>query len=76
MQNKNDYTFEYQLLNRLQSDCDYYLNYGNKNTKHLWTLNVNDQIKKMKELYNQLPEKPEWLSYDKILNYEKLMLDK
>jgi len=73
LKNNNNQSFEYQLLNRLESDCKYFLNYGNRNIKILWALNVNDQIEKMKELYNQLKIKPEWLTYEEILNYEKLM---
>ena len=67
---------DYQLLGRLQMDCDYYLGYGNRYEKHLWAGNVKDQIEKMKELYNSFAddEKPEWLTYDDILNYEKEMM--
>lgn len=63
----------YMLLSRLKSDCEYYLGYGNRCEKHLWAGNVKDQITKMKELWNELPEKPEWLSYDDIEEYEKQM---
>lgn len=69
-------TFEYMLLGRLQSDCKYYLGYGNRCKNCLWSGNEKDQIKKMKEIYNNLPEdgKPEWLTYEEILNYEKEMI--
>ena len=30
-----DSVFRYQLLGRLQSDCEYYLNYGNRHPKSL-----------------------------------------
>lgn len=65
--------FKYQLLDRLKSDCEYFLKAGNRNEKHLWTGNVDDQIAKMKELWNSLEEKPEWLSMEDIENYEKEM---
>ena len=67
--------FNYQLLDRLRSDCDYYLGYGNRNKKNLWAGNEKEQIEKMKELYNSFTEeqKPEWLTYQQILQYEKLM---
>lgn len=71
----NDYKFEYQLLSRLQQDCDYFLNNGQGSEKQLWAGNVVDQITKMKELWELLPEKPEWLSYDEILKYEDKMLN-
>ena len=38
-----DMVFRYQLLGRLQADCEYYLNYGNRNIKRLWAGNVNLQ---------------------------------
>lgn len=67
--------FNYQLLGRLRSDCEYYLGNGNRNVKHLWANNEKEQIEKMKELYNSFSdnEKPEWLTYEQILQYEKLM---
>lgn len=67
--------FNYQLLGRLISDCEYYLGNGNRNVKHLWANNEKEQIEKMKELYNSFSdnEKPEWLTYEQILQYEKLM---
>ena len=31
-----DEKLKYAMLGRLQSDCEYYLNWGNKNKKCLW----------------------------------------
>jgi hypothetical protein len=72
----NPYKFNYQLLARLQSDCNYYLGYGNRCAKHLWAGNEQDQIDKMKELWNNFPDdqKPEWLTWEQILDYEKEMV--
>lgn len=72
---ENPYKFQYQMLSRLKSDCDYFLGYGNRYEKHLYYKNVMEHIEEMKKLYNSLPdnEKPEWLTWDDILNYEKLM---
>lgn len=70
-ESQNEY--DYMLLDRLKQDCEYFLGNGNRSEKHLWAGNVNDQIAKMKELYNKLPEKPEWLSMEDIENYEKEM---
>jgi len=69
--------FNYQLLSRLQSDCEYYLGYGNRNAKNLWAKDEREQIEKMKELYNGFSdnEKPEWLTYEQILQYEKLIIN-
>lgn len=68
-----DNEFNYQLLDRLRTDCEYFLGNGNRNVKHLWAGNVEDQIAKMKELYNTLPEKPDWITMEDIENYEKEM---
>jgi hypothetical protein len=68
---------EYMLLGRLQSDCEYYLGFGGRSESSLWAGNVAGQIEKMKELWNSFPEgqKPEWLTYEGILDYEKRMSD-
>lgn len=71
-----DKEFDYQLLDRLKQDCKYFLGNGNGYEKHLWAGSIEDQISKMKEIYNSLKEKPEWLSMEDIDNYEKEMLAK
>lgn len=69
--------FNYQMLGRLKSDCDYYLGNGNKYAGHLWAGNEKDQIKEMKKIYNSFSDdkKPEWLTYEAILQYEELMIN-
>ena len=69
--------FRYQLLSRLQMDCNYYLGNGNRNIKHLWAENEEEQIKVMKELWNSFSDdgKPEWLTWEDILNYENEMIE-
>lgn len=67
------FSFEYQLLDRLKTDCDYFLSVGGHHEKHLWAGNVKDQIAKMRELYACLPTKPDWLTSDDIDHYEELM---
>ena len=64
---------EYQLLDRLRSDCEYFLGAGNRAEKHLWTGSVRAQIAKMRELYDTLPEKPEWLTKEVIDDYAERM---
>ena len=64
---------EYRLLDRLRSDCDYYLGQGGRAEKHLWAGDVEKQIAKMRELYRQLPVKPEWLTEQDIDDYERRM---
>lgn len=72
---ENPFKFQYQMLGRLQSDCEYFLNYGNRCAKHLYYGEAKEHIQEMKKLYELLPEKPEWLSFEKILEYEKLMVN-
>jgi NAD(P)H-flavin reductase len=71
------FKFNYQMLGRLKSDCDYYLGYGNRNKKHLYYHDEQEHINEMKKLYNSFPDdkKPEWLTYEEILNYEKAMIN-
>lgn len=68
-----DYSNGYRLLDRLRTDCDYYLGAGGRSEKHLWAGSVEKQIAKMRELYAALPEKPEWLSEQDIDRYEQQM---
>jgi len=70
-----NFSYQYMLLSRLKADCDYYLGCGNRCVKHLWAGSVIDQIRKMRELYNQVPAKPRWLSGHDIDEYEKKMMD-
>lgn len=70
-----DLTFRYQLLDRLWMDCEYYLGRGGRLSKFLWAGNAAEQIAYMKALWLSLPqdEKPEWLSFDQICDYETRM---
>lgn len=60
---------DYMLLSRLKADCDYFLGAGGRAEKHLWAGNVREQIAKMRELYDALPEKPEWLTMEDMRNF-------
>lgn len=64
-----DYTHEYMLLGRLQSDCKYYLDLGYRCANCLWAHDEQKQIDKMRELYDMLPVKPEWLTREQIGEY-------
>lgn len=66
---------DYRLLSRLKADCDYYLGAGGRAEKHLWAGSVKAQIAKMRELYDVLSEKPEWLTEQDIDRYESQMTD-
>lgn len=69
-----DIVFNYQLLARLQQDCEYYLGFGDRAKKHLWALDEVEQIKKMRELYDGFDEKPEWITLEDIERYEAEMI--
>ena len=66
-------TENYRLLDRLRTDCEYFLGVGERNVRHLWAGGVREQIAKMRELYNALPEKPEWLTEEAIDSYAERM---
>lgn len=70
----NSKEFYYRLLSRLQADCEYYIEHPHE--RHLWAGSVEDQIAKMRELYNLFTddEKPEWISLEEIQNYEDIMI--
>lgn len=71
----HDKKFRYMLLDRMREDCKYYLGYGNRNPKELWANNVEEHIAYMKMLWNSFAEdeKPEWLTMNEILEFEKEM---
>ncbi len=70
---ENHFEFEYRLLSRCKQDCEYYLGYGGRCDKYLWAGNPRDHIEKMRELYNIVPEKPEWLTEEQINEYAERM---
>ncbi|MEG0408217.1 MAG: LPD11 domain-containing protein [Bacilli bacterium] len=71
----NDETFKYQLLGRMQNDCEVYIKTTalSRNPNKLWALNEQKQIDIMKNLYLSFPDdkKPFWISMNDIENYEK-----
>ena len=71
-----DATFRYQMLSRLKSDCDYYLGNGNRNKRVLWAGNETEQIIVMKQLWTSFShtEKPEFLTWNEILEYENKII--
>lgn len=75
---QHDLYFRYQLLGRLQADCEYYLGFGfgYRNTNRLWAGNEKAQIETMTKLYESFKEdeKPEWLTMDEINEYGKKMI--
>ena len=76
--NDADLENRYALLDRLRSDCNYFLlllAMGTKDESVLWAKSVSAQIAVMKVLWESLPEdgKPEWLTWEIILHFEREM---
>ncbi len=70
--------FCYMFLDRLRSDCNYFLGCGNANEKSLWTGDVNQQIHMMEDIYTTAftdEEKPQWISLEQIREYRVKMLE-
>jgi hypothetical protein len=67
--------WQYQMLDRLKQDCEYFLGNGNGHEKHLWALSVEEHVAEMKKIWHSFSEKPEWLSLDEINAYERKMLE-
>lgn len=66
--------FNYMMLDRLRCDCEYYLVNGGRNAKQsLWAQDEQAQIDKMREIYDSLQIKPEWLSKEQIDEYAARM---
>src|SRR5699024_8753737 len=65
-----DYTPEYQLLDRLRMDCEYFLAAGQHSEKHLWVGNCHAQIAKMSHLDEMNSYHPLWLTPEIITSDE------
>lgn len=72
---ENPQRHQYMMLSRLQSDCDYFLGNGGGSERTLYYKNVEEHIAEMRKLWNELIEKPEWLSMEDIDRYEQEMLE-
>ena len=71
---KHDAEFYYQFLDRLRSDCAYYLGNGGRYHGYLWTGDEYEQIELMRAVYKVLPVPPEWLTWEQINEIAKKML--
>lgn len=61
---KNQKEADYMLLDRLKSDCEYFLGYGNRCSKNLYYKDVDTHCNEMMRLYDSFSdaEKPEWIT--------------
>lgn len=62
--------YKYMLLDRMLQDCKYFINYTHS-LDSLWAKNITDHIDTMRSIYDELYEKPEWLSRKEIDEWEK-----
>lgn len=69
--------FDYMMLGRYKSDCDYFLGYGDGYEGHLYYKEVNKHCDEMKKLHDSFSddEKPEWLTAEQIEQYRTDMLE-
>lgn len=67
--------YKYQVLDRMRSDCEYYLNAGGRHNKFLWSGSVKEHIEDMTALYLSFSEeeRPEWLTLEQIKAYGEKM---
>ena len=75
---RHEREFDYMMLDRLRTDCDYFLGYGNGYDGHLYYKDVDRQCNEMLKLYNSFSDedKPQWISDKQIEQYRKDMLAK
>ena len=68
---EREFKFDYMMLDRARTDCEYYDTAEHYNNAHAST--IAETIADMKERWQKLPDdlKPEWLSWEQILKYEK-----
>ena len=71
---QRDKKYRYMLLDRMRSDCEYYL-IGHKCVNHLWSKTEEEQIDYMLFIWDLFTEneKPEWLSREQIIEFGKRM---
>lgn len=75
---ENPRKFDYMTLDRLRTDCEYFLGNGNGYLGNLYYKDVDKHIEEMKKIYESFSneEKPEWISLEDIDNYKQKMNEK
>lgn len=65
------FKFDYMMLDRMRIDCEYYKSAEHFNNSHAST--IRETIEEMKRIWNKFPKdlKPNWITYEQILGYEK-----
>lgn len=69
--------FDYMMLGRMRSDCNYFLENGNGYEGHLWGGSVEKICDEMENIWNSFAEdeKPEWLTMEQNKDYRKRMME-
>ena len=65
--------YRYQLLDRMKSDCLYFIGCGNGRSR-LWGGTINEHIEYMLTVHSFLIEKPEWLTIEEIEKFKQDMI--
>lgn len=75
---RHEREIDYMMLDRLRTDCNYFLGNGNGYDGHLYYKDVNKHCDEMLKLYNSFndEDKPQWISDKQIEQYRKDMLAK
>lgn len=70
--------YKYMMLDRLRTDCEYFLGNGDRRPGVLWAGSVGTQLKIMRMLRDSFPEedRPEWLSAEDLETYAREMAGK
>lgn len=71
-------SFRYQLLDRMRTDCKYYLGNGCRDVNRLWAKDEKTQIDYMEAIWRSFPKegRPKWLTLKQIKEYKRLMVRK
>ena len=66
-----EFKFDYMMLDKWRTCCNYYDSAAHFNNAHVST--ISEIIEDMKDRWNKIPDdlKPEWLTWDDILDFEK-----
>lgn len=68
--------FDYMMLGRYKSDCNYFLGCRNGYEGHLYFKEINKHCDEMRKLYESFSDndKPEWITAEQIEQYREDML--
>lgn len=69
--------YDYQMLSRLKSDCDYFLGCGNGCEDSLYYKNIESQCEAMTKLLESFDDKqkPSWITIEQVEKYRKIMIE-